>query len=88
MMADAENILNNDEFFADIVDRPKKGVQQYKKRECLKSAINKGKALVGKKQWTHKRVDKTSNKTINKTYTECKQRKLNGKDEKRKEKKK
>ena len=37
------NILNNGEFFGDIVDTPKGGIEQHKKRECLKSAINKSK---------------------------------------------
>ena len=42
-MTDAENILNDDEFFGDIVDTPKEGIEQHKKRECLKSAIDRGK---------------------------------------------
>ena len=41
-MADVENILNDDEFFGDIVDTPKEGIEQHKKRECLKSVIDKG----------------------------------------------
>ena len=81
-MADVENILNDDEFFGDIVDTPKEGIEQHKKGECLRSAISKGKALGRKKQWTHKKIDKTSNKTINKTYAEYKQRELNKKGEK------
>ena len=31
-MTDAASILNDDEFFGDIVDTPKYGVKQYKKR--------------------------------------------------------
>ena len=81
-MADVENTLNDDEFFGDIVDTPKEGIEQHKKGECLRSAISKGKALGRKKQWTHKKIDKTSNKTINKTYAEYKQRELNKKGEK------
>ena len=37
-MVDVENILNNDGFFGDIIDTPKEGIEQYKKRESLKSA--------------------------------------------------
>ena len=49
-MADVGNMLNNDHFFGDIVDTPKEGIEQHKKRECLKSVIDKGKAhLLGYK---------------------------------------
>ena len=82
MVADVDSILNDDEFFADTIDRPKEGVEQHKKRGCLKEAISKGKVLGGKKQWTHERVDKANNETINKMYAEYKQRELNEKDEK------
>ena len=78
-MADVENILNDDEFFGDIVDIPKEGIEQHKKRECLKGAIDKGQ--LGHK-WTHGRVDNASDETINETYTEYKQRELNEKGEK------
>ena len=81
-MSDVENILNDEEFFGDTVNTPKEGVEQHKKRECLKSAISKGKVLDGKKQWTRERVDKASDRTINKTYAEYKQRELNKKGEK------
>ena len=80
-MADAEDILNEDEFFGDIVDTPKEVIEQHKKRECLKSVIDKGKEhLLGK--WTHESVDKASDETINKKYAEYKQRELNEKGEK------
>ena len=36
-MLDEENILNDDEFFTDTVDILKKGIEQHKKRECLKT---------------------------------------------------
>ena len=79
-MADAEDILN-EEFFGDIVDTPKEGFGQHKKRECLKSVTDKGKVhLLGK--WTHERVDKASDETINKKYAEYQQRELNEKGEK------
>ena len=66
IMADAEDILN-DEFFGDVVDTPKEGIEQHKKWEELKGIIDKGK--LGHK-WTHKRVDKASNEIINKTHAE------------------
>ena len=50
MMVDVESISNDDDFFGDTVDTPKKGTQQHSKRECLKSLISKGKLLGGKKQ--------------------------------------
>ena len=68
MMADVENTLNDEEFFGDTVDTPKEGVEQHRKGECLKGAISKGKVLGGIKQWTHEKVDKASDETINKTY--------------------
>ena len=43
-MADTGEILNDDVFFGDIVDTPKEGIEQHKKREELKSVIDKGKA--------------------------------------------
>ena len=78
-MTDVENILNDDEFFGDIVDTPKEGIEQHKKRECLKSVTDKSK--LGRK-WTHGRVDKASDETINKTYAEYKAKELNKKGEK------
>ena len=81
-MANVENILNDDDFFRDTVDTPKKGIEQHKNRECLKSAIGSGKAYLLGSKWTHERVDKASDETINKTYAEYKQRELNKKGEK------
>ena len=49
-VADVENILKNDDFFGDIVDTPKEGTEQHKKRECLKGVVSKSKAyLLGRK---------------------------------------
>ena len=45
-MPDVENIVNFNEFFADAVDRLKEGVEQHRKRECLKNAISKNKAYL------------------------------------------
>ena len=61
------DILNDVDFFGDVVNRPKEGTEQHKKREELKSIIDKGK--LGHK-WTHKRVDKASDEIIKKTYAE------------------
>ena len=57
-MANVGDLLSDDEFFVDVVE-------QQKKREELKSIIDKGK--LGHK-WTHERVDKASDEVINKTY--------------------
>ena len=65
-MTDVEDIFDND-FFGDAVDTPKEVIEQHKKRECLKSLIDRGK--LGHK-WTYERVDKASDEIINKTYTE------------------
>ena len=80
-MADAGNILNDDNFFGDTVDTPKGILQQYRKQECLKSVIEGQGAFIGYK-WTQENVDKASDKIINKAYTEYKQRELNEKGEK------
>ena len=37
IITDVGDILNNDEFFGDIVDTPKEATEQHKKREELKS---------------------------------------------------
>ena len=67
----ASDILNDDEFFGDVVDTPKEGTEQHKKREELNSIIDIVK--LGHK-WTHERVDKASNEGINKTYAKYRQR--------------
>ena len=77
-MTDVEDIFDND-FFGDIVDTPKEGIEQHKKQECLKSAIDKGK--LGHK-WMHRMVGKASDQTINKIYVEYRQHELNEKGEK------
>ena len=69
-------------FFGDIVDTPKEGTWQHRKQECLTSATDKGKTHLLGHKWTHERVEKASDKTINKTYAEYRQRELNGKGEK------
>ena len=35
-MADVGDILNDNEFFGDVVHTPKEGIEKHKKRECLK----------------------------------------------------
>ena len=64
-MTDVGDIFDDD-FLGDVADTPKEGAEQHKKREYLKSAIEKGKGyLLGSKR-THERVDKASDETINK----------------------
>ena len=81
-MTSVEYIFNDEDFFGDIVDTPKEGTEQDKKRECLKSVMDKSKAHLLGHKWTHERVDKASDKTIDKTYAEYKQRERNKKGEK------
>ena len=81
IMADVGDILNDNEFFGDVVDTPKEGIEQHKKREELKSVIDKGKPHLLGHKWTHGRVDKASDEVINKTLIN-KQRELNEKGEK------
>ena len=80
-MAIVGDTLNNDDFFGFFgnVDTPKEGAEQHKKREELKSIIDKGK--LGHK-WMHERVDEASDEVINKTYGEYKQHELIEKGEK------
>ena len=82
IMTDVRDILNDDEFFGDVVDTPKEGIEQLNKQEELKSVIDKGKAHLLGNKCTHERVGKASDKTINKTYAEYRQRELNEKGEK------
>ena len=81
-MADVGDILNDDDFFGDVVDTPKEGIEQHKKQEWLKTVIDKGKAHLLGHKWTHGRVDKASDEIINKTYAEYKHCELNEKGEK------
>ena len=46
IMLDVENVLNDDEFFADNVDTLKEGIEQHRKRESLKDAISDGKVYL------------------------------------------
>ena len=80
-MADVGDILNDNEFFDDVVDTPKEGIEWHKKREYLKSVIDKGKAHLLGHKCTHGRVEKASHEVIKKTYAEYKQRELNEKGE-------
>ena len=56
-MADVGDLLNDDDFLGDVVDTSKEGIEQHKKRECLKIVIDKGKAHFLGHKWTHGRVD-------------------------------
>ena len=79
VMSDVKHILNDYEFFGDTVDTPKEGVNQHRKRECLKGTISKGKVHLLGRKWTQ---EKACDETINKTYAEYKQRELNETSEK------
>ena len=81
-MTDVKNILNDDDFFSDIVDAPKEDTEQRRKREYLRSVISRGKVYLLGSEWTQGQVDKASDETINKTYALYKQRELNEKGEK------
>ena len=67
IMADVGDILNDNEFFGDIVDTPKESIERHRKRECLKNIISMGKARLLGHKLTHERVDKASDEIINKT---------------------
>ena len=82
IMTNVGDILNDNDFFGDIVDTPKEGTEQQKKQECLKSVIGEGKTHLLGHKWTEERMDKASDETINKTYAAYKQRELNQKGEK------
>ena len=82
IMANVGDIQNDNEFFGDVVDTPKEGIQQHKKREELQSVMDKGTAHLLVHKQTHGRVDKASDKTINKMYAAYKQRELKEKGEK------
>ena len=84
--ADVGNILNGGDFFGDTVGTPKEGIEQHRKRECLKGVIGRGKAYLLESKWTHEKVDKASDETISKTYAEYKQHELNEKRVKKVEK--
>ena len=81
-MTDVKNMLNDDDFFSDIVDAPKEDTEQRRKREYLRSVISRGKVYLLGSEWTRGQVDKASDETINKTYALYKQRELNEKGEK------
>ena len=81
-MADVGDILNDNDFFADFVDTPKKGNDQHKKPEELNSVIEKGKEHLLGHKFTHGRMDQASDEIINKTYAAYKQGELNEKSEK------
>ena len=81
-MANVENMLSDDDFFGDIVDTPKEGIEQHKKRECLKSVIDRDKVHLLGSKWTQEKVEKACDENINKTYAAYKQRELNEKGEK------
>ena len=50
-MADAEDILNDDEFFGDVVDTSKEGIEHHQKREYLKSVCFSSSAYSQLRSW-------------------------------------
>ena len=62
-MADVRDTLINDDFFGNVADTPKEGIEQHKKREELTSVIDKGKVHLLGDKWTYRRKDETINKT-------------------------
>ena len=76
MMSDAENILDNNECFADTANTPKEGIEQHKKREkreCLKGAISKEKPVVDKNSKHMEGLKKLAIKSVNKVYGQSSQ---------------
>ena len=63
-MSDSENIVSDGEFFGNTFDKPKEGVEQNRKRECLNGAISKRNPVGGNKKWTLERADKTTMPSI------------------------
>ena len=63
------------EFFSDVVDTPAEAVDQSNKRKKLKDLIDEGKAdlLKGKTPWTVGRIDKASDKVIDRLFDEYQQ---------------
>ena len=51
-MADAGGILNDNEFFRDVIDTPKEGIEQHRKRKELKDVIYMCKAHLLGHKWT------------------------------------
>ena len=77
MTADGENVLSDDDFFADTVDTRKESVEHHRKGECLKDVIDKETLLSGKNQRKHERVSNARKEFTNKTYVNDKHRELN-----------
>ena len=64
------NMANVFENFLNEVDTPKEAMQQHSKREFLKQLIESGQTfkISGKTPWTIARLDKASDKVIDKLY--------------------
>ena len=84
-MTSLDNLLSTlDEGFEDVVDTPKEGVEQRKKRETLKDVIEHGKAkfLPGKKgKWSSAEIDKKTDEEVEKLYNIYMQRQVQAKGE-------
>ena len=86
-MSSLDNLLStltDDEGFDDVVDTPKEGVEQRKKREALKDVIDHGKAhfLPGKKgEWSTENINKKNDEEVDKLYNIYMQRQVQAKGE-------
>ena len=45
-MDDVENILNDEEFFGDTIDKPNESVEQHMKQECLNGVTSSAKTYL------------------------------------------
>jgi hypothetical protein len=70
--------------FLDFVDTPVEGLKPSEKREKLKEVINRGKAHLfpGETLWTLNKIDKSSDKVVEKLFAEYEQAQIKYKAEK------
>ena len=67
IMTDVGDISNDNEFFGDIIDTPKEGIEQHIKREELKSVTDKDKLGINRhmKGWTRRATKLLTKHTLN-----------------------
>ena len=68
--------------FFDEVDTPREGAENREKGQFFKDLITQGKKLPGKKPWTVKLIDETSNEEVEKLHSKYTQKELQHKGEK------
>ena len=61
------DILNDDDFFGDVVDTPKEGTEQHKKRKELKRLKDRGKLGQNRhmERWTRQAMKLLTKRTLN-----------------------